>query len=76
MCVRGGLVVLWPAEGDNDYVVRVPLAQIESVEVDWPVAGGKITLHTAHRRYIVVFAEGDEGLACADAIQQLEGAFP
>lgn len=73
--IVGNLVTLWPEEGDNDYVVRIPLAHVEHWEVDWPPAGGKIIIQTRSHRFVVVFAPGDMGEACANALSALEEAF-
>lgn len=73
--ISGNLVTLWPEEGDNDYVVRIPMAHIAYWEVDWPVNGGKITVHTAYQAFSVVFLPGDQGEGCADALSALEEAF-
>lgn len=75
LIVHGNVVELWPSEGDNDYVIRIPLARVDWWLVNWVPEGGRISVRHSGCVHDVTFEAGDQGEACADAIQALEEAF-
>lgn len=75
LIVKGNVVELWPSEGDNDYVIRIPLTRVDYWLVNWLPEGGRISIFHGSSAHQVTFEAGDAGESCADALESLEEAF-